>query len=160
MSTSESTQQQTQQQTQQPTQLQLLDVKQLEETLRLLVISLNKSCKNGSFTLDESYLLRLSLNNTEKSLLTLDTLQQYFQEKEKKADKTVLDELSSKVELLDVSKLNNTLNLINTSLNKACKDGTFTLDESYLLKVAMSNMEKLMQTLDTLQKLFQENNKQ
>ena len=40
------------------------------------------------------------------------------------------------------------IKLITNALNKACKTGAFTLDESYIIKIALSNLEKAIDTLE------------
>jgi len=40
------------------------------------------------------------------------------------------------------------IKLINNALNKACKSGAFTLDESYVIKIAISNLEKAVDLLE------------
>lgn len=36
------------------------------------------------------------------------------------------------------------LKIITNALNKACKSGAFVLDESYIIKIALANLEKLV----------------
>ena len=40
------------------------------------------------------------------------------------------------------------IKLVNNALNKACKTGAFTLDESYVIRIAMSNLEKAVDLLE------------
>lgn len=40
------------------------------------------------------------------------------------------------------------IKLLSNALNKACKGGTFTLDEAYLIRIATNNMEKLIDMYD------------
>lgn len=44
------------------------------------------------------------------------------------------------------------MKLLNNALNKACKTGAYTLEEAYLIKVASSNMEKLIELCDNSKK--------
>jgi hypothetical protein len=54
---------------------------------------------------------------------------------------------------LDPGQHKEAIKLINNALNKACKTGTFSLDESYIIKIAMSTLEKAIDTFDQLEKL-------
>jgi hypothetical protein len=52
----------------------ILDMTQIKESLRILVASLNKSAKGGIYTLDEAYIIKVSLSNIEK---TVEVFEQY-----------------------------------------------------------------------------------
>jgi len=43
---------------------------------------------------------------------------------------------------LKLDQLTESLKLISTALNKSCSAGTFNLDEAYLIRVALNNLEK------------------
>jgi hypothetical protein len=45
------------------------------------------------------------------------------------------------------------LKLISNALNKACQKGVYTIDEAYLIKIAFSNLEKAVETIETSNKL-------
>ena len=47
------------------------------------------------------------------------------------------------------------LKLITNALNKASKSGTFLLDESYIIKLALMNLEKALEVLEPSQPLSQ-----
>lgn len=64
--------------TQKNQQVSLLEVAGLKESLKLITVSLEKGCKAGNFNLDESYLLKISLNNMERAIDNLDELQKMF----------------------------------------------------------------------------------
>lgn len=49
---------------------------------------------------------------------------------------------------IDLSQYQESLKLINSALNKACKSGTFNLDEAYLIRVAFSTIEKTLEQLN------------
>lgn len=44
------------------------------------------------------------------------------------------------------------MKVLNNALNKSAKTGAFTIDESYMIKIAISNMEKLIEICDTSRK--------
>jgi hypothetical protein len=72
---------------------------------------------------------------------------------ESKNDDTILD-------ILDISKLNETLKMVNNALNVGCKGGVYSLDEAYLLKIGASNLEKAVKVLDSYQKFVVDLKKQ
>jgi len=43
---------------------------------------------------------------------------------------------------LKFDQLSESLKLISTALNKSCSAGNFNLDEAYLIRVAINNLEK------------------
>lgn len=45
------------------------------------------------------------------------------------------------------------LKLITNALNKACKSGAFLLDESYIIKIALSNLEKAVDIVEKAEQL-------
>lgn len=49
---------------------------------------------------------------------------------------------------IDLAQYQESLKLINNALNKACKAGTFTIDEAYLIKIAFSTIEKTLEQSD------------
>lgn len=59
---------------------------------------------------------------------------------------------STKLELLDIGKLNDTVKMVGSALNTGCKGGIFSLDDAYLLKIGVSNLEKAVKVLDSYQK--------
>ena len=58
---------------------------------------------------------------------------------------------------IDLSQYQESLKLINSALNKACKSGTFNIDEAYIIKIAFSTIEKALEQLDTSEKKPNEN---
>lgn len=52
-----------------------LDMTQLKEALRVINVSLNKSAKSGVYTLDEAYVVKISLSQFEKAVEILDQYQ-------------------------------------------------------------------------------------
>jgi len=56
-----------------------------------------------------------------------------------------------KLQTLDMNKLNETMRYLNSSADKACKGGVHNLDESYLLKVSLTNIEKVLELFHVYQ---------
>jgi len=54
---------------------------------------------------------------------------------------------------IDLNKSNECIKLINNALNKACKGGIFSIDEAYLIKIAFSNIEKIIESVNKETKL-------
>jgi len=52
----------------------------------------------------------------------------------------------------ELAQYQESVKLINNALNKSCKAGTFTLDESYVVKIALSNLEKVVSVLEEVYK--------
>jgi hypothetical protein len=65
------------------TKIELMDTKVLFQNLKDLTGLLNKSCKSGSFDLEESMHVGNIMNNLTKGLLSLDALQKLVVEKSK-----------------------------------------------------------------------------
>lgn len=59
---------------------------------------------------------------------------------------------SKQVESIDMNQLNESFKVVVNALNKGCKEGAYNLDESYLIKIALSNVDKSIQLLDQHQK--------
>jgi hypothetical protein len=57
--------------------LAILDIAALKETSKFITMSLNRSCKEGVFNMDESYLLKVSLHNIDKCVETLENYQKF-----------------------------------------------------------------------------------
>lgn len=53
---------------------------------------------------------------------------------------------------VDVIKLRESYKLIENALNKACLKGAFTLDESYVIKIAVSNIDETVGILEKRKK--------
>lgn len=53
----------------------------------------------------------------------------------------------------ELSQLKESLKLINNALNKASKSGVYTIDESHLIRLALTNIEKLIDACETSLKL-------
>lgn len=49
---------------------------------------------------------------------------------------------------LTIEQIKESMKLIVTALNKSCKAGNYTLDEAYILKIACSNVEKLIEAFE------------
>lgn len=69
------------------TKIELMDTKVLFQNMKDLTGFLNKSCKSGSFDLDESMHVGNIMNNLTKALLSLDALQKLVVEKSKDQQK-------------------------------------------------------------------------
>ncbi len=65
---------------------------------------------------------------------------------------SVVPQTSKQVETVDMNQLNESFKVIVNALNKGCKEGAYNLDESYLIKIALSNVDKSIQLLDKHQK--------
>ncbi len=46
---------------------------------------------------------------------------------------------------IDLAQVKECIKLVNNALNKASKGGVYNIDEAYLIKVAMSNIEKVFE---------------
>ena len=58
---------------------QLLNINGLFESMKVISTTLNKSCKSGVFdSVDEAYIVRISLNNIETALKSLEQHQTAF----------------------------------------------------------------------------------
>ena len=49
---------------------------------------------------------------------------------------------TTNVSSTDLNQFQESLKFVNQALNKGCKEGVFNLDESYLIKVALSHLER------------------
>jgi hypothetical protein len=47
---------------------QRLNMAQLQESIKVINLSLNKSCKSGTFTLEEAHLIKVCMNNIETAI--------------------------------------------------------------------------------------------
>lgn len=54
--------------------------------------------------------------------------------------------------VVDLAQLKESTKLINNAFNKSCKGGLFTMDEAYLIKVACTNIEKLIEFIEASSK--------
>ncbi len=61
-----------------------------------------------------------------------------------------------KLDLLDINGLKESVKLLFTTLNKAAEKGVYTIDDAYLAKIACSNMDKCVATLDVYQNFVTE----
>lgn len=61
---------------------------------------------------------------------------------------------STKVSLLDVNALNESLKLIVGNLNKGVHNGGYNMDEVFMLKIACNNIETCINSLDKLQTYY------
>jgi len=52
----------------------ILDLNQIKEALRVLNVSLNKGAKGGVYTIDEAYVIKISISHIEK---TVEVFEQY-----------------------------------------------------------------------------------
>lgn len=52
----------------------------------------------------------------------------------------------------DMTQMKESLKLINNALNRASKAGVYNIDEAYLIKLAVGNMEKLIETYEVILK--------
>ena len=65
-----------------------------------------------------------------------------------------------KIELIDTKIVFQNLKDLTSLLNKACKNGSFDLEESNTIYNIMGNLTKVSLSLDSLQKLVLENAKE
>lgn len=61
-------------------------------------------------------------------------------------------EVEAGIEIADMHQLTESYKVVVNALNKGCKEGAFNLDESYYIKIALSNVDKSIQLLDQHQK--------
>ena len=52
----------------------------------------------------------------------------------------------------EVAQYRESLKLVNNALEKSNKTGSFALDESYVIKIALSNLEKAMNVIEEVYK--------
>lgn len=64
----------------------LLDINPLKESLKLINNGLDKGCSNGSYNLDEAYLLKVSCNNISQAITHLEDCHRLLLEAYKKAN--------------------------------------------------------------------------
>lgn len=62
----------------------------------------------------------------------------------------------SNIEEVNLEQLSNSYRLVLQSLETASKNGSYGLTEAYTIRVAMSNIEKAIDTLGKYQKLTKE----
>ena len=58
--------------------IKILPIESLNESLKMISLSLDKACKTGGYSLDEAFLLKTSCNNIQKCIENLDLLQKTF----------------------------------------------------------------------------------
>ncbi len=58
------------------TTISILEVEALYNNLKLVQDKVNKACQAGVYTIDDAYLLKVSFDNLNKSIKTLDEYQQ------------------------------------------------------------------------------------
>ena len=61
------------------------------------------------------------------------------------------------IKTINLEQLKESYKVIVNALNTSCKSGVFTLDDSYLLKIATSNFEKTIKIIEISQNREQEN---
>lgn len=64
--------------------------------------------------------------------------------------------MSKNIEFLKIEQLYESYKFVLNAINKGCKEGVYNLDEAYLTKVALSNLEKTISTLDQFQTYVKE----
>jgi len=64
--------------------LEILNIVQLNESCKLIKNALNKACLAGSFNIDEAYLIKIAINNLEKSTGVLEKYQEFAQDLQNK----------------------------------------------------------------------------
>ena len=50
---------------------------------------------------------------------------------------------------LTMEQVKESFKLINTALNKSCKEGVFTIDEAYIIKIATNNLDKFIESKES-----------
>ncbi len=59
---------------------------------------------------------------------------------------------SQSTQTLDLAQIKECIKLVNNALNKASKTGAYNIDEAYLIKVAMANIEKVFESDESSKK--------
>ena len=68
---------------------------------------------------------------------------------------------SIKPPIVNFEKVNESLKLVSAALNKSCKGGVFeSIDEAYLARISLANLESAVKILEQHQNLFVEKQKQ
>lgn len=63
--------------------------------------------------------------------------------------------------LVNFDKVNESLKLITTALNKSCKGGVFeSIDDAYLIRISLANLESAIKILEQYQNLTVEKTKE
>lgn len=62
--------------------------------------------------------------------------------------------MSQPLDMLSIPRLKESIKMVHSCLNQACKTGTYSLDEAWLVKIACGNLDKAIYTLDEYQKLY------
>lgn len=65
----------------------------------------------------------------------------------------------TQITLLNIDALNNTLQYLNSMLDKANLKGTYTLDESFRITLSLNNIVKAISGLDSCQKVLEQHGK-
>jgi hypothetical protein len=66
----------------------------------------------------------------------------------------VMDKQETQLELVNINQISESWKAVNQAMNSACKGGVFSLDEAYVLKTALMNLDKAVKTLDTHQQFL------
>jgi len=98
---------------------------QLSESIRVMSNALNIACKAGTYNLNEAYFIKQSISHIER-------LQ----------DPNWVNDTINMNELVASNKL------IHMSLNTAAKNGVYNMDESFIIKLSMLNIEKIINNIN------------
>ena len=61
---------------------------------------------------------------------------------------------NNKVSIIDIDGLVESLKHIQLMCNKGCRNGAFEIDEVYVLRVALTNIQKGIETLDFYKQMY------
>ena len=92
---------------------------------------------------DNSYKLLTNVNNMKNQIGSLETKDSTNKPIESIPKNEAMN-TGPKVNLprFDIESVNECLKVINAALNKGAKIGAYTIDDSYLIKISMNNLEK------------------
>lgn len=60
----------------------------------------------------------------------------------------------NQLEIININQVSESWKAVNQAMNQACKNGVYTLDEAYILKTALMNLDKAVKTLDSHQQFI------
>lgn len=110
-----------------------LNISQIKDSYKIVLNGLNKACTNGSFTFDEAYVVKVSIDTINKSINKLGS---------------ELSHSSTSYNDIDIQKLREAQRVVINALNKSCTNGSFNLDEIYIIKIAFDNLTKVIRKVE------------
>lgn len=60
----------------------------------------------------------------------------------------------NQLEIININQVTESLKAVTHGVNQGCKGGSFSIDEAYLLKTALMNLDKAIKTLDSHQQVL------